>query len=138
MRRILVLLGVALAGPLALAPNAPAIIPPAPVVAAGTVFAPAAMVVPIGVSLTWIYTPPLAHTITTADTAVDALLNHPNDPNDTNCRVDGEPGEDNNPDTCHVNFVGGEFSHVFAQGGQYIYYCTFHNIMGMVGVVEVV
>lgn len=138
MTRLLALATVPVLAVVALTPSAPSALPPVPVATVGTQFVPPVMVVPLGVPVTWTYLPPLPHTITTADNVVNAFLGVPNDPNDTNCRVDGEPGEDASADTCNVAFLGGTFTHVFGQPGTYYYFCAFHNLAGMVGVLQVV
>jgi plastocyanin len=105
-------------------------------------FTPPVVVVPHGTAVTF-DSPALVgnmrHTFTTATSLGGALAGQATDTNDTNCRVDGEPGEDGSADTCDVNLPAGTtFTHTFAATGDYWYYCSVHVSTSMIGLVRVV
>lgn len=142
MRSLVVLAPLCLAA-LALVPASTGVrdaLEPATVYAVGPQFVPGVIVVPLGAPVTWVYTPPLPHTITTTNGAVGLAMGAPNDPDDSNCLVDGEEGEDPSADTCMVLFGGPDsFTHTFTRKATFFYYCNIHRLAGgMVGVVQVV
>jgi glucose/arabinose dehydrogenase len=107
-------------------PSAPA--PTVTIAAVGTQFAPAAVVVPAGTSVTWT-SPAIVHTVTTASSLDDARAGVANDPLD----------RDGSPDTFSQTLApNAPVTHTFDEPGTYYYFCAYHVGASMVGVVQVV
>lgn len=86
------------------------------------------LVVPAGATVEWVGDL-LPHTVTTSDTATDAIGGIPNDA----ANADGDP------DTFHASLPeGAVVSHTFDTPGTYAYHCAFHSLLGMVGTIVVV
>lgn len=97
------------------------------VAAAGVVFAPAVVTATVGQPITWEGTL-IGHTVTTADSVVNAAQGQGND----------RRNEDADPDTFHANLPqGGVVTHAFSAPGTYTYFCVLHFRSGMVGTVIV-
>lgn len=108
-----------------------------PVAAVEVQFLPQAVAIPKGSSITW-EAIDRTHTMSTANGALEAIRGQGNDPNDSDCVVNGEIGEDGNANTCAATLaVGQPFTRTFSSTGTFWYYCQFHWAMGMVGVVRV-
>jgi plastocyanin len=107
----------------------------------GIFFLPPILIVSAGSTVTWDNSIEVAghHTMTTANGIFEASANQANDPNDTDCIVNGQPGEDQNPDTCNVDLLPGVIlQHAFQTPGTYVYYCKQHLLQKMTGVIIVV
>lgn len=92
--------------------------------AVGTQFFPETVVVPTGTTVRW-EAAVLSHTVTTADTPVDAAMGNANDPSGDNAFDALLP-------------QGSSFEHTFTASGTYPYFCHPHHGFGMVGEVVVV
>lgn len=111
------------ASPLALAAPLPEVVVPA----AGFWFLPPALAVPAGTTVTWdgVFLP---HTVTTADSLLDARYGNAND----------AANSDDDADTFHADLPeSARFSHTFGAPGVFYYFCELHARDGMIGLIVV-
>lgn len=108
--------------------------PAAPVPIVGVWWTWVAPVTPVPNATAVLWIADTKHTVTTADSLEDALAGIAND----------RHNEDDDPDTFNVDLSGAPLSetflyeHTFAEPGEKFYFCRFHHMVGMVGVVSVI
>ncbi|WP_411966025.1 plastocyanin/azurin family copper-binding protein [Haloferax sp. YSMS24] len=96
-------------------------------------FAPEAIEVPVGTTVTWENVGSIGHTVTAYEDKIpDGAAYFASGGFDSEqAAIDGYPDEGNVE-------AGGTYEHTFETKGTYEYYCVPHELNGMVGTIEVV